>query len=241
MLTEQLELICQNAAIRVVYFRPAAEYPVMGMLSETRRLHLLQLAKKYHLVIIEMDEDYEFAYKKRLPALVSRNHDGRVIYISPISKITPRLHNIGVITGPKDFIEALKRSVALSGDYRDLNVERVVVKIINDRSIFHIAAEMNIHSRKLIEQVSYLIDGYLQDAVSYQLPAGGLAVGIHFHQPVNFSPVLQKLEELLCYEPYQSGGIFLGQLFSDVRIGIGSFNIKTIEAVIKLIRRAIGP
>lgn len=239
MLIDELEELCKKMLLKVVYTRPPAEYPAMTMLSEPRRRRLLQLAEKYHFVIIEMDEEHEFWHREPLPPLVSRYHDGRVIHVSPLSRVAYRFHAMGLVTGPVDFISILRTSTTYPGTYRDLVFEDVALELIADKSIYHIASGVCSYYKKIMDQLPILLENYLGDYVTYQLPSAGLSIGLQFKQMVDLTSVLPALEQIGYYHCGKGWSSTNRYLFSNLNIGIGCANLKTLEEALKLILKAI--
>ncbi len=93
MITQELEdtvkkLVSNGEKIKFIYTVPTCQNPTGISMSMDRRKHLLEIASKYDLLIIEDDPYsyliYENVNFKHLKALDS---DGRVIYLSTFSKI----------------------------------------------------------------------------------------------------------------------------------------------------------
>ncbi|QDQ26253.1 PLP-dependent aminotransferase family protein [Chitinimonas arctica] len=72
---------------RLIYLTPSHQYPSGCALSLTRRLALLEIARKHGSWIIEDDYDSEFHYDGRpLPAMQGLDRHERVIYLGTFSK-----------------------------------------------------------------------------------------------------------------------------------------------------------
>lgn len=96
---------------QLIYVTPSHQFPSGAVLSLSRRLELLQYARRNQSWIFEDDYDGEFRYgSKPLAALRSLDHDGRVIYVGTFSKTLFPALRLGYVVMPaalrQDFITA---------------------------------------------------------------------------------------------------------------------------------------
>lgn len=91
---------------KLVYITPSHQYPTGVTMSLTRRLNLLEWARKNNSWIIEDDYNSEFRYAGRpLASLQNLDNFGRVIYVGTFSKtIFPALR-LGCLIVPKNLVE----------------------------------------------------------------------------------------------------------------------------------------
>lgn len=97
----------------LVYTTPSHQYPTMATMPRTRRETLLDVARAADTLILEDDYETEVNYTAPpTPALRSLDPDGRVVYVSSLSKsLAPGLR-IGFMVAPAEFIveaRALRR------------------------------------------------------------------------------------------------------------------------------------
>ena len=100
-----------NAAIarsrrpRAVYVTPSHQYPLGVTMSASRRLQLLDWARRQGAWILEDDYDSEYRYES-LPvaALQGLDRDARVIYIGTFSKVLFPALRVGYIVIPADLV-----------------------------------------------------------------------------------------------------------------------------------------
>jgi GntR family transcriptional regulator / MocR family aminotransferase len=99
---------------RLVYVTPSHQFPLGITMSLSRRLALLEWAKRSNAFIIEDDYNSEYRYAGRpLASLQGLDRDGRVIYIGTFSKtIFPSLR-LGCVVVPKDLTSAFIAARAL--------------------------------------------------------------------------------------------------------------------------------
>ena len=89
LVTDAIEAICKEKTIKAEYVTSHHHHPTTVTLSAERRIHLLNLAKKYNFAIIEDDYDYDFNYNHS-PILPLASHDinGNVIYNESINYLS---------------------------------------------------------------------------------------------------------------------------------------------------------
>ena len=100
---------------RLVYVTPSHQFPSGVVMSPSRRLELLELAKLHSAWIVEDDYDSEFRYEdKPLMALQGLDNGGQVVYIGTFSKILFPSLRIGYLVAPLDLVEDLVKVLSFS-------------------------------------------------------------------------------------------------------------------------------
>jgi len=99
----------------VVYTTPSHQSPTTVTMPADRRDQLLALAERDDFIILEDDYEAETNFSsKPLPALMSYDKWGRVVYIGSLSKTLAPGLRLGYVVGPKTFIKearALRRLI----------------------------------------------------------------------------------------------------------------------------------
>jgi GntR family transcriptional regulator/MocR family aminotransferase len=238
MLMDQLELLCQTRKdIKAVFVRPAADNPTGVTLSEERREQLLALSAKYHFIILEMDDDHEFWHTPKLIPLVSREHDGRVVYISSISRTVHRLHALGLIAGPEAFIKAVDEEITelFLENYRDLPTEQIVVHLVEENTIQTLAAHAFSAYGKIMEEAPLYLNNYFRELGTFAIPNAGLSVWLQLHNAVDLTSHLGVLEKRGLRASIGSHA----DKIKAVKISLGD-GIQTLEPGFKIIRDSAG-
>jgi len=234
-----VESICKRKVVKGIYVIPHHHYPTTVTLSPERRMKLIVLAQEYNFVIIEDDYDYDFHYSSapHLP-MASYNHNGRVIYIGSLSKCLSFSLRLGFIAGPDELIRGLAHFRKIIDIRGDILMERAVAALFEN-------GEINRHIRKsnklYKERRNYMceqIDLHLSDFVSYQMPAGGMAIWMEFDKKYS----VDKVGELLIRQgvSFNRNIIFSqGKGMNHIRLGFASLGYKEIDKSIRAIKSAI--
>lgn len=94
-------------AARAVFVTPSHQFPTGAILPLSRRLALLDWAKRRDAVVIEDDYDGEFRYDgQMLESLQGLDRNARVIYIGTFSRTVFSALRIGYLVVPKSLVAA---------------------------------------------------------------------------------------------------------------------------------------
>jgi GntR family transcriptional regulator/MocR family aminotransferase len=161
--------------VRLVYVTPHHQYPTTVTLAPTRRLALLEHARREHTAIVEDDYDQEFHYDGRpvLP-LASNDPHGNVIYIGTLAKsLAPGLR-LAFVVAPSSLIERMATERALIDRQGDLVLECAVAELLDDGDVQRHVRRMRrvYHARR--DAFCAALDRDLSGILEYRRPPGGL-------------------------------------------------------------------
>jgi GntR family transcriptional regulator/MocR family aminotransferase len=94
------------AAARLVHVTPSHQYPLGVVLTRSRRLALLDWARRHDVAVIEDDYDSEFRYGRPLEPLQALDRDGRVVYVGTFSKMLSPALRAGFAVLPAGLVPA---------------------------------------------------------------------------------------------------------------------------------------
>jgi GntR family transcriptional regulator / MocR family aminotransferase len=95
------------SSARIVFVTPSHQFPTGAILPLSRRLALLDWAKRRNAVIVEDDYDGEHRYEGQpLESLQGLDRDSRVIYIGTFSRTVFSALRIGYLIVPKSLVPA---------------------------------------------------------------------------------------------------------------------------------------
>ena len=192
LITDEIEQICKKKSIKAVYVTSHHHHPTTVTLSAERRIHLLNLAKKYNFAIIEDDYDYDFNYNHS-PILPLASHDtnGNVIYIGSVCKTVAPVFRIGYIVAPKEFVNEAanqRRFIDRQGDaLLELTFEDFIKSGDLDR---HIKKVMKVYKARRDLFCQLLKEQFL-DVFSFEIPKGGMAVWITLDKKYSWKTVAE--------------------------------------------------
>lgn len=118
---------------RLVYVTPSHQYPTGATMTLTRRLALLDWAKRSQGWILEDDYDSEYRYSGRpLAALQGLDEAGRVIYIGTFSKVLFPGLRLGYLVAPPALVEAFSQALHLAHRYLSVLDQAVLADFIEE-------------------------------------------------------------------------------------------------------------
>ena len=95
---------------------PSRHYPLGLTMPLSRRLELLEWARRSNALLIEDDYDSEYRYEGRpLPALMSLESGGRVIYLGSFSKVVASAVRLAFVAVPRPLAPALVAALGERG------------------------------------------------------------------------------------------------------------------------------
>jgi GntR family transcriptional regulator / MocR family aminotransferase len=176
---EQLALLAQKQRVRLVYLTPHHQYPTTVTLSASRRLALLDLARRERIAIIEDDYDQEFHYDGRpVMPIASHDPDGNVVYIGTLAKILAPGLRLAFVVAPPPLLARLAAERALIDRQGDAVLECSIAELLEDGDVQrHVRRTRRIyHARR--DAFCEAIDRRLGAAVTYRKPHGGMALWV---------------------------------------------------------------
>lgn len=182
---EALEKIARtNDRLRAIYVTPHHQYPTTVTMGVARRLRLLDVARRFGLVIIEDDYDNEYRFDGRpiLPLAARAEDDLPIIYIGSLSKLLAPGIRLGyAVAAPQILIRMADRREALDRQ-GDLPLEHALADLIEDGTIKRHArkARRIYHARR--DLMARLLQERLADDAQFALPAGGLAIWLRLNE-----------------------------------------------------------
>ena len=176
---QKLEEALKNTPnAKLMYLIPTFHNPTGITTSLEKRLAILELAKKYDMVIIEDNPYGELRFAgEDIPTLKALDTDGRVIYCSSFSKILSAGMRVGFIVAPSAICS--KMAVAKQGEDVHTNgfFQMLCYKYMTECDLdAHIAGINDLYRRKCNLMLECL-DKYIPaDKVSFTRPEGGLFI-----------------------------------------------------------------
>ena len=235
LVVEELEKLCQQKTVRLVYVTSHHDYPTTVTLRADRRLNLLKLAKKYGFIVFEDDYDYDFHYlSKPLLPLASADRAGMVLYCGSFTKAISPAFRVGYLVGPEDVIAHLARLRRIIDRQGDLMLENTVAELLQTGVIERHLRKSLKEYRKRRDVFAELLQNELSDYVQFQLPDGGMAIWTLFDKSLDIE---RFAERCLKQELFFSNGKHLHPTLNGTRLGFASSNEEELVRCVEVMKR----
>jgi GntR family transcriptional regulator/MocR family aminotransferase len=155
---------CPDA--RLVYVSPSHQYPLGVTMSLSRRLALLDWARRADAWVVEDDYDSEFRYAGRpLAALQGLDRDGRVIYLGTFSKTLFPSLRLGYLVVPEDLVDSFMAARIVMDRQPSTLTQAVVANFIEEGHFLrHVRRMRTLYSERqeaLLRAARRELDGVL--------------------------------------------------------------------------------
>ncbi len=177
-LTELEKTLQSTPNAKLMYLIPTFHNPSGITMSLEKRLGVLELARKYDIVIIEDNPYGELRFAgEDLPTLKSLDCDGRVIYCSSFSKILSAGMRVGFVVA--DSTICAKMTVAKQGEDVHTNIffQMLCYKYMTGCDLNAHISKINDIYRHKCDLMLECLDKYIpKDKVEFTRPEGGLFI-----------------------------------------------------------------
>lgn len=238
--TDQIDRLCREHPVRMIYLTPHHQFPTTVSLHAARRQQLLALAALHDFCVIEEDYDHEYHFNGRpyLP-LASDRAQRHVIYIGSLSKALGSTFRCSYVVAPAAVIEVLQRNAALMLGDADAVAQKMLADLIND-------GELKKHLRRVSKEYSArreVLQECLHTAFGQRIqvrePEGGLALWVRFEDDIDVDQLVNAaLDHGLVV---RSGRQFspLDQPENALRLGFASLNQDEIRQATRRLAKAL--
>jgi GntR family transcriptional regulator / MocR family aminotransferase len=210
--------LCPDA--RMAYVTPSHQFPLGVTMSLSRRLALLDWARRADAWLLEDDYDSEYRYTGRpLPALQGLDSDARTIYLGTFSKVLFPSLRLGYLVVPADLAEAFVAARALA-DRHPPSIEQAALTdfIVEGHFARHIRRTRALYGERqaaLLAAANHELAGLieLRAAEAGMHLVGWLPYGVsdtHSSQRAARAGVDAPALSAYALEPLERGGLLLG-------------------------------
>lgn len=235
------KLAATEKRLRAVYVTPHHQYPTTVTMGAARRLRLLDVARRYGLVIIEDDYDNEYRFDGRpvLPLAARAERDLPVIYVGSLSKLLAPGIRLGYAIAPSPVLLRMADRREALDRQGDLPLEHALAELIEDGTIKRHARKVRriYHARR--DLMAQLLQEKLNDDAHFTLPAGGLAIWLRLNSGLSAETwAAQAIKLGLSVMPGISFDLETVRPAEAFRLGFASLNEQEMLRAIDLLVRA---
>lgn len=216
LVTEELEnvlrkLKSEDRIVKLIYTIPTGQNPSGITMSMDRRKHLLELASKYDILIVEDTAYNQLIYDSiQVKTLRSMDSEGRVIYVGSFSKVLGTGLRIGWIEADREIVRKVRYCKQPMDMCAPVISQYLVLEILR-RNLFD-----NIRS-KAIEAYKYkrdlmlkALDEHLPE-LKHTKPVAGMFILLWLHESIdcfNFANTLLERYDVAVIPaaPFYTGG-----------------------------------
>ena len=184
----------EGKRVKLIYTIPTFQNPLGWVMSLERRRHLLELAQRHGIAILEDDCYVDLRYEgEPVPAIASLDTGGVVVYVGSFSKIIGPGVRLGYLAGPSpllDRISAIKSGGGVS-QLGALAIHRYAVSHLDA----HVRSANQILRRKRDAMLEGLEEGFGEPSdfgASWSRPHGGLFIWLTLAPGVDMQGVADQ-------------------------------------------------
>jgi GntR family transcriptional regulator/MocR family aminotransferase len=168
----------REPSLKAVYLTPHHQYPTTVTLGAGRRLKLLELAHRHGLTILEDDYDQEYRFDGRpvLPIAARAEASLSTVYIGSLSKLLAPGIRIGYAVAKPAILRRMADRREAIDRQGDLPLEQALASLIDDGTLRRHARKARRIYQARRDCLAEELNRAFGQAVSFTLPAGGLAL-----------------------------------------------------------------
>ena len=171
------EVLATTENVKFIYVIPTFQNPSGRTMSLERRKQLLEIAKKYDVLILEDNPYFELRYEGEPVATVkSMDTEGRVVYAGSYSKVLSPGMRIGFCLANKDIINRMVVCKQVSDVHTNMYFQMLVSRYMDTYDLdAHIKDICDLHKIKRDAMLAAL-DKYVDKRVTFTHPNGGMFI-----------------------------------------------------------------
>jgi len=191
-----LEKLARLRNIRMAYITPSHQFPAGNVLPLSRRLELLEWAKRQKSWLIEDDYDSEYRYEGRpIPALQGLDESDSVIYVGTFSKVLYPALRIGYLVIPETLVPIFRKAKWLNDRQSPMLEQYALADFIKDGHLErHIRKMRRLYDRRRGVLVESLRKQF-GDNVEIRGENAGMHVLIRFKSKMSDAEMIRRAAE----------------------------------------------
>jgi 2-aminoadipate transaminase len=201
MRTDQVEALLARSQAKLIYVVSEFSNPKGTSLSAERREHLVALAHRYQVPILEDDPYSELRYMgTRTPPLAALDREGWVIRASTFSKTLSPGIRIGWVTATDGIIQEIVIAKQAADLHSSTVQQHAVARLLETFDYDgHIAGLRKVYGERCVA-MRRAIEAHFPAEVKWTRPEGGLFLWVELPETVNAREVFEEaLEEKVAF------------------------------------------
>jgi 2-aminoadipate transaminase len=202
MRIDKLEEAIEETPVRYIYVLPNFHNPAGTTLPEDRRRHLVNIARKHDLIIVEDDPYGALRYEGSDILPIAAMAPERTIYLGTFSKtLTPGLR-IGWVVAPTAIRQRLVQAKQ-GADLHTSTFDQMIANDIAQRGILkvHVRSLRQVYGERMHTMLDALTE-FWPDSCSWTQPQGGLFLWARAPEPIDTVELLSvALEKKVAFVP----------------------------------------
>ncbi len=243
MQTEVLEqVLAANPRARMIYTVPDFQNPTGVTLSLARRKHLIALANRHNVIVLEDTPYRHIRFKgQSLPTLKSLDSEGRVIHLGSFSKVLVPALRIGWAVAAPDLLARLGL-LKVAADTQTSTLNMAATSLFLDR--YDLAAHINTLRAAYAAKKEVMLDAIRQhfpQDIAATDPEGGLFTWLTFPEGFDATAFMRDVALPQARVAYVPGATFfpLTPRANHARLNFSAASPDRIEAGIAALGKAL--
>ncbi len=181
-----LEKLISSRSPRFIYTIPDFHNPTGVTLSPERRRGLLQLARRYGILVLEDGVCSELRYQgSPIRSLKARDRGGHVVYVNSFSKFLLPGIRVGYVAAPQRLRERLTRGKQVTDLFTSSLMQRALVRyLVSGRLGTHLEMIRRVYRERRDAMLAGLARR-MPEGTEWTCPRGGLCLWVTLPEPIS--------------------------------------------------------
>lgn len=223
---------------KFIYTIPTFQNPSGVTLSEERRKKIIEIAKKYEILIVEDDPYSKLRYSGDfVKPIKTYDDEGLVVYLNSFSKIFCPGVRVAWIIASKEII----RKMVIAKQGMDLHTsslnQAIIAEFLKQGKLYPHIEKIIPYYREKRDAMVWAINEYFKERVYFTNPEGGFFTWITLKEEKDTkNEVLKAIEKGVVYVPGISFGIGEEKgLKSSMRLSFATVDVESIKKGVKIL------
>ena len=168
--------LSQNPDAKLIYTIPTFQNPTGTTMSLAKRKRLLELAKKYDVLVIEDNPYGDLRFSgEEVPTIKSMDDEGRVIYVGSFSKILSPGLRLGYVVANEALLEKIEILKQVNDVHTPMMTQLMCVEFMKKYNIdSYIKKNKELYGKKCACMVDAMNKYFPEGKVKWVVPEGGI-------------------------------------------------------------------